>query len=135
MPGMADRIYRRRLSWHHRAGAGYRLLRTYTYMTRVWKWPAGVLGLVVGLAVLVGFFYVFLAIGVPALRVSWWGLIYVGPVVVDIAILVGAVVLSRRSTQFAWTLLRNLLIAVWLADVLILFSELALASSGYWPLF
>ena len=104
-------------------------------MTRVWKWPAGVLGLVIGLVVLVGFAYAFLAIGVPVLKVSWWGLLYVGPVVVDIAILVGAVVLSRRSARFAWALLRNLLIAVWLADVLILFSELALASSGHWPLF
>ena len=132
---MADRFYRSRISWPHRAGAGYRRPRTYTYVTRAWKWPAAVLGLVVGLAVLIGFVDVFLAIGVPALRVSWWGMIYVGPVVVAIAILVGAVVVSRRSTQFAWTLLRNLLIAVWLADVLILFSELALASLGYWPVF
>ena len=49
-------------------------------MTQVWKWPAGVLGLVIGLVVLVGFAYAFLAIGVPVLKVSWWGLIYLyGP--------------------------------------------------------
>jgi hypothetical protein len=104
-------------------------------MTRAWKWPVTVFGLLVGAVLLAGFAYVFLAIGLPVMAVSWWGLTYIGPVVFDVAILAAAVFLSRGSRPFAWVLLRNLLIAVWLADVVIVLCELALASTGRWPLF
>jgi len=103
-------------------------------MARAWKWPAAVLGLVVGAAVLALYAYVFLDISGTALAASWLGLIYVGPVVVDVVILVAAVFFSRGSTQFRWVLVRNLLLGVWFANILTLTYAAVLATRGLWPI-
>jgi hypothetical protein len=104
-------------------------------MTRLWKWPAAVLGLIVGGALLLGYSYLLVRVGLSSTTIDLSVLFFIGPVIADVAILVTAVSLSLGSKSLGWAVVRNLLLGVWISNILTFTSIAVLAAKGLWPLF